>query len=507
MGSMSLLGSAKFWRTRMPVLTRACYVSGFCYYAFTAAATLLFPLVPVLLLGAYPEAVRLSNYALLLPGLVYGLVVFPLWHRAAYGLEAWSVKLVYGWAHLFALADLARRRPMGWRATGGRGARERRIAVFLTLLVLWSGGSAAAWCGLALTRMTGGERPADFAPALLLGLFYLATVGRALTPAAPQAAVRGRRVRLALTAGAVFLMLAMPALARAAPLPAGRIFGVTAPSAQYPAWRAALGPAEARMTFQSWSAGTDPVALLRADRRRGTMPVITWEPWRPPPLGTADQGAAQPRYANARIAAGRFDALLRRWARAIRRHPGPVAIRFAHEMQGSWYPWSIDPAAYRAAWRHVRRVVRAAGARNTVWIWSPNANVDHTDARALADMEPYWPGARYVDAVGITALTFDGRARPAAFLARLRAVSRRFGKPGLLTEVNVEFRAREAWLRELDAGLRADPAVRGVIWSQAPSRGARRHATRARMDWSGARDPVAAPLLRRINRLLGPPAR
>jgi len=43
-GSMSLLGSTKFWNTRMPLRTRLSYLSGFCYYVHTAVFTLAGPI-------------------------------------------------------------------------------------------------------------------------------------------------------------------------------------------------------------------------------------------------------------------------------------------------------------------------------------------------------------------------------------------------------------------------------------------------------------------------------
>ena len=46
---------------------------------------------------------RLTNYVFILPSLIYNLVVFPCWHRCRFGPEALMAKLLYGWAHVFAL--------------------------------------------------------------------------------------------------------------------------------------------------------------------------------------------------------------------------------------------------------------------------------------------------------------------------------------------------------------------------------------------------------------------
>jgi hypothetical protein len=49
----------------------------------------------------------------------------------------------------------------------------------------------------------------------------------------------------------------------------------------------------------------------------------------------------------------------------------PVVVRFAHEMNGSWYPWSQQPEAYIAAFRSVADAVHA-GAPGSAMMWAPN---------------------------------------------------------------------------------------------------------------------------------------
>ena len=51
-GSLSLLSSKKFWRARLRVRTRMCYLSGFFYYIHTALFTFVGPLIPITLLLA-----------------------------------------------------------------------------------------------------------------------------------------------------------------------------------------------------------------------------------------------------------------------------------------------------------------------------------------------------------------------------------------------------------------------------------------------------------------------
>ena len=104
----------------------------------------------------------------------------------------------------------------------------------------------------------------------------------------------------------------------------------------------------------------------------------------------------------------------------------PVIVRFAHEMNGSWYPWSQDPTGYVAAFRRVAAAVHA-GAPNAAMLWAPNYGGGYpftggryeappgSAARALLDTNhdgrldgrddpyaPYWPGDDAVDWVGMS---------------------------------------------------------------------------------------------------------
>lgn len=104
----------------------------------------------------------------------------------------------------------------------------------------------------------------------------------------------------------------------------------------------------------------------------------------------------------------------------------PVFVRFAHEMNGSWYPWSQRPAEYVRAFRLVADAVhRLAPASATVWAPNygggyPFAGGAHeakagTPAFAALDTDgngrlsmtddpygPYYPGDDAVDWVGMS---------------------------------------------------------------------------------------------------------
>lgn len=104
----------------------------------------------------------------------------------------------------------------------------------------------------------------------------------------------------------------------------------------------------------------------------------------------------------------------------------PVIVRFAHEMNGSWYPWSQRPQEYVAAFREVASVIHRE-APGSALMWAPNygggypftggefgarpdsadyAELD-TDRDGIVSMaddaySPYYPGDEYVDWVGMS---------------------------------------------------------------------------------------------------------
>ncbi|MHA7286985.1 glycoside hydrolase family 26 protein [Arthrobacter sp. MDT3-44] len=138
-----------------------------------------------------------------------------------------------------------------------------------------------------------------------------------------------------------------------------------------------------------------PLAELDAVRARGAETLLTWEPW------TWGGGTEQPAYSLDRIAAGDFDTYLREWGTALGQWGQPVYLRFAHEMNGNWYPWAEGvngngAGDYIAAYRHVHDVVASTGATNISWVWNPN--VPYWGSTPLDQL---YPGGDYVDVVAL----------------------------------------------------------------------------------------------------------
>ena len=211
-----------------------------------------------------------------------------------------------------------------------------------------------------------------------------------------------------------------------------------------------------------------PISEMNAARARGAVPLVTWEPW------AWGGGLDQPAYSLDRIAAGDFDAHITEWGQALAAWGRPLQLRFAHEMNGDWYPWAEGvngntAGDYVQAWRHVHDVVAATGASNVSWVWSPNVPY-----WGSTDLSGLFPGAAYVDVVGLdgynwgTSASWSGWISPqdlfAPGIAQLRSLAP--GVPILIAETasSEAGGSKAAWNTDLISYLAAQPDVEGFVW-------------------------------------------
>jgi mannan endo-1,4-beta-mannosidase len=165
----------------------------------------------------------------------------------------------------------------------------------------------------------------------------------------------------------------------------------------------------------------------------------------------------------AAIADGRYDSYLDQYAGQVRAFGHAVIIGFAHEPNGSWYPWgagSVSPDVWVAAWRHVVNVFRAQGADNVIWLWTVNSQGPEG---AMADA--WWPGDGYVTWVGVDGYyTAPGDTFKRVFGAVLSEVQG-LGKPVIISETAVGPGTgnQVSGIDNLFAGLRASKLL-GLIW-------------------------------------------
>ena len=285
-----------------------------------------------------------------------------------------------------------------------------------------------------------------------------------------------------------------------------RAFGVYVDPWHVDDWARSVGAAPQLVAkFEAFSNGRVIDPWLTQSRRIGVRQLlVSWEPWKPVPAawGTALQARDQPGFTNLEIARGSQDRYMLRFARSLAAFRGIVYLRFAHEMNGYWYPWSRDPQAYVFAWRRMVRIFETAGAANVRFVWSVNPNLYESAAAWKRGMRAYWPGSRYVDAVGSTMIDFGGvKSYPVSrFVPRLRWLRRSFGKPVVLTEVNTAYAERVEWLTAFRSMLSSMPWISVVAWSQLPSRGKVHQVGTGVVDWDVRFDAASASLLSSVIR-------
>lgn len=93
------------------------------------------------------------------------------------------------------------------------------------------------------------------------------------------------------------------------------------------------------------------------------------------------------------VAEGKFDDALSAQARGVASLKEPVFVTFEQEAnQQTKLGEAGDAGEFKAAWRHLHDLYRAAGATNAVWTWVMTGNPDNLDRAASL-----WPGNDYVD--------------------------------------------------------------------------------------------------------------
>lgn len=288
--------------------------------------------------------------------------------------------------------------------------------------------------------------------------------------------------------------------------PGARNFGVAIPGNALPAW--VWGPSkngkkyegtgvhpQLLMTFQSWHGKPMPTTYLEQDEEFGIQAqMFTWEPWRTPPRddsSPAQQERAQPRYSNQAIADGKWDSYIKEWADALKSFPHiTVYIRFGHEMNGNWYPWSLDPPEYVLAWRHIWNIFHQQHVTNAKFVWSADFGESSPDTDWWQNMMSYWPGKKYVNDIGTTVINFGGSDSHAVdqFTPLIDVVHQRLKMPIMLTEVNTAKKGRTQWMLDLASFVGQTPWINGVVLSQDPSHGKAAMPTVGNLSWQVSDD-------------------
>lgn len=168
------------------------------------------------------------------------------------------------------------------------------------------------------------------------------------------------------------------------------------------------------------------------------------------------------------ILSGKFDDLIARNAKQLRRLGRPVLLRWGWEMNGDWYRWggaqnNNNPAGYVRCWKRIREIFADQKADNVSWVWSPNWN--DKPAAAWNAKPKFYPGDDMVDWVGVSGYNLN-RELPGALFQGIYDL---YGakKPLMISEVGSVDRGgrtKADWTTALATWVKQHPAVGAVVW-------------------------------------------
>ncbi len=220
---------------------------------------------------------------------------------------------------------------------------------------------------------------------------------------------------------------------------------------------------------------------------RNAAPMVTWMP---------SQSARPDANLLGEISSGQWDAYIDNWIAGLKSwqatYPADkrptVLLRFAHEFNGNWYPWSNDPDGLKAAWRYLRTRFTQASVTGVEWVWcANNVSVD-----SYNDITRYYPGDDVVDWTALDGYNWGSnysftqwKGFAETFSAPYtKLVTNYPTKPVLLAEVasaepfdlpNPSYgqdgndtdagQSKEVWVQDMYTRIMAEyPAIRAVAW-------------------------------------------
>ena len=164
-----------------------------------------------------------------------------------------------------------------------------------------------------------------------------------------------------------------------------------------------------------WGDQAFPLKTVRIVSGYGAIPLLFWSPWDKP----YEESKGPDRFTLPDILAGKWDNYIDQWADAARQYEKPLMVTWGLEMNGVWFPWSghyygggevvgqqdghplyKGPELVKKAYRYVVDRVRAKRATNILWGFHTNHfSIPQEPWNAMAN---YYPGADYVDWLGLS---------------------------------------------------------------------------------------------------------
>jgi glycosyl hydrolase family 26 len=194
-----------------------------------------------------------------------------------------------------------------------------------------------------------------------------------------------------------------------------------------------------------------PLDTLQGIEAMGSVPLISWE----------CKDVSQ-------IAAGQYDQQITAYANGLKAFGHPVFVRWCWEMnltgKENTYIGSAGPSGYIAAWKHIYTLFRQAGAANVAFVWCPGG------PEKLQGMDQFFPGADYVDWIGIDGYLRQGNNASSfaeLFMSWYGAYAK-YNKPLIVVETGAPPSDQVAYLASIGQSVpKQFPALKGIVYFDA----------------------------------------
>lgn len=169
------------------------------------------------------------------------------------------------------------------------------------------------------------------------------------------------------------------------------------------------------------------------------------------------------------ILSGKWDSYITSFAAEAKNYGGQVILAPFHEMNGNWDVWdgtvgTNTPQKMIDSWRYVHNFFTAAS--NVKFGWAVNNDsVPDTQANAIT---AYYPGAAYVDYVGIDGFNFGNpwQSWQSTFSSAINTV-KQYNKPiYIFSTASCQGNQKAQWITEMGAGIKQGN-IAGWVWFNA----------------------------------------
>lgn len=223
-----------------------------------------------------------------------------------------------------------------------------------------------------------------------------------------------------------------------------------------------------------------PSGMVKKIKSRGAVPMVFWEP-------VKRQGLCTDHARFKKIKNGKFDGYIKNWARGAKKSKTKILLRFAHEINGRYFPWTIGSCGnkvkdYKAAWKRVHHLVRnKVGAKNVKFVWT----VAKKSSTGGNPYKRFYPGKAYVQFVGFSSFNWGSQGKWLSMVQGVKPVMKWFkqftSKPVIIAELGSNQNGgpasdtsvdKPSWIRKgYVATYKTYPQIKAIVYLNEDLRG------------------------------------